>query len=157
MAARLHCSVFCYDSYIKAATYGQGQIHRAVELYRGFRPFSDDEAWQLLRLAAFGEAVGWTLLIAGILCSYLPVSWHDIPVLITGQVHGMLFFFYIAIVLVATPSMRWSTGRTLIAGLCSIPPYGTLFYELWSAHNRDGQAWRTQQSLACYRSVIVGI
>jgi len=104
--------------------------------YIGFKPFTDAEAWMLFKLAAFGEAIGWTLLIIGVLMRRLPVSWNEMPVQYAGHIHGILFLLYIVAVLVLSPSLGWSWYRTLIAGACSVPPYGSLAYEQWSEYRR---------------------
>jgi integral membrane protein len=106
------------------------------DAYRAFRPFTDEEAWMLFKLAAISEAVGWTLLIGGILCERLPVPWHEMPVQLAGRIHGIFFMIYIAAALVLSPSLKWSWFRTIIAGLASVPPYGSLLFELWAARNR---------------------
>jgi len=104
--------------------------------YQAFTPFSDAEAWLLFKLAAFAEATGWTLLITGIvLHDYLWVgNQYSIP--IAGRIHGTLFLLYIAAVLVLAPSLRWRFWQTLLAGACSVPPYGSLLYELFTASQR---------------------
>jgi integral membrane protein len=108
-------------------------------LYLNFRPFSDKEAWGIFKIAAFGEAIGWTLLISGILISQYLTPGNNIAVQIAGHMHGTFFIIYIAIALVVAPSMRWKPLKILIAGLMSIPPYGTLMFELWQSHNRKQQ------------------
>jgi integral membrane protein len=115
---------------------GKRYILRVHDAYQNFRPFTDEEAWMLFRLAAFGEAIGWTLLIIGILIDQTSVSWHEIPVKITGQIHGMLFLAYAAAALVLSPSLGWSWFRAIVAGLASVPPYGSLLFGMWSAHGR---------------------
>jgi integral membrane protein len=109
-------------------------MKRIIQNYTKFSPFTNEEAWLLFKLAAWGEAIGWTLLISGAICQR--VIHNDIPVLITGQIHGLLFLMYIAAVLVLSPSLKWRGHRTLIAGLCAVPPYGSLLFEVWAAYDR---------------------
>jgi integral membrane protein len=104
--------------------------------YRAFQPFTPAEAWQLFRLAAIGEAVGWTLLISGILLSRLPVSWDQIPVQLAGRTHGVLFLIYATAVIVLSPSMGWSWKRIIIGTAASVPPYGSLVFEMWASHRK---------------------
>jgi integral membrane protein len=111
--------------------------------------FTDREAWNLFRLAAFGEAFGWTLLISSLVFKHYVTPGNNIPIDIAGQIHGTIFLVYIAAVVVLHPSLRWSPQRTLIAGLVSVPPYGTLMFEQWIAHKRRNDA------LASYRQLIV--
>jgi integral membrane protein len=101
-----------------------------------FRPFTDAEAWMLFKIAAFAEAVGWTMLILGVAAERLPVSWNEIPVQLAGRTHGMLFLTYIFAVIALSPSLGWSGFRILVAGACSVPPYGSLIYEMLSAQHR---------------------
>jgi len=104
--------------------------------YRDFRPFTPNEAWGLFRLAAIGEAVGWTLLIIGILCTKLPVGWSQIPVQLAGRTHGFLFLIYATAVVVLSPSMGWSWMRIVIGTAASVPPYGSLLFEMWAAQRK---------------------
>lgn len=104
--------------------------------YINFQPFTDAEAWLLFKLAAFGEAVGWTLLISGIvLHDYIWVG-NPYSIAIAGRIHGTLFLIYIVAVLVLSPSLKWRAWQTILASLCSVPPYGSLAYELFAAHRR---------------------
>jgi integral membrane protein len=119
--------------------------------YRNFRPFSEDEAWLLFKIAAICEAVGWTLLISGILIERFLTPGNSIPVEIAGHIHGTLFLIYITGVIVVAPSLGWSVKRTIIGGLFSVPPYGTLMYEQWSLHNIKLDNFKLQSSLVGYR------
>lgn len=106
-------------------------MKKLLENYRNFKPFTGQEAWFLFKLAAWGEAIGWTLLISGIICG--KIIHNNIPVLITGQFHGILFLIYITASITLAPSLGWTLKRTLTAGLCSVPPYGSLVFELWQS------------------------
>ena len=106
---------------------------RFLQAYQRFRPFSEEEAWKIFKIAAIAEAVGWTLLIIGIFCRD-GLSLGHAPVAVAGRIHGMLFVAYIIAVLATGPSLRWPFWRTLFAGLCSVPPYGSLLYEQLSAY-----------------------
>jgi integral membrane protein len=109
--------------------------------------FTDREAWNLFRLAAFGEAFGWTLLISSLVFKHYITPGNNIPVDIAGQVHGTIFLVYIAAVIILHPSLGWSPKRTLIAGLVSVPPYGTLVFEQWAAHQRHKEAFSSYRQL----------
>lgn len=104
--------------------------------FEAARIFSEREAWMLFRLAAIGEAVGWSLLIAGILLKRFWLPHSNAPVLIAGQVHGTLFLIYVAAAGVLYASLGWSRKRMLVAGLASVPPYGSLVFERWAARKR---------------------
>lgn len=119
--------------------------------YRLFRPFKDEEAWLLFRLAAYGEAVGWTILISGLLIKHFFMPKSNVPVLLAGQTHGMLFVIYIVAALVLAPSLGWSFGRTAAAGLFSVPPYGSLVFELWAAGRRREHGLTRLRGFTAYR------
>ena len=130
-------------------------IHMLTRYYHRFRPFTDSEAWAIFRIAAFAEAIGWTLLIFGVASQQLPVSWHDIPVLIAGRIHGMLFAAYIMAVLACGSSLGWSIFKTVIAGCFSVPPYGSLIFEQWEARQRRNQRARVTYRTSVYRSLTL--
>lgn len=121
-----------------------------LKRYKDFRPFTETEAWTLFRLAAIAEAVGWSLLITGILLRDYVMHGNNDPVTIAGQIHGMLFLSYIAAVIVCAPSLGWSLPRTLVAGLCSVPPYGSLVYEWLSSRHRNFVRLQTFRRLTSY-------
>lgn len=104
--------------------------------YQNFQPFTEAQAWTLFKIAAIAEAVGWTLLIGGILLRDYVLAGNGIPVTIAGRIHGMLFVAYILAVIALAPSLGWSWFRTLVAAAFSVPPYGSLVYEFWSAGQR---------------------
>jgi integral membrane protein len=118
------------------------------------RLFSDREAWNLFRLAAFSEALGWTLLIAGIVIKHFWTVGNDTPVRIAGEVHGTIFLFYLATVVVAAGSMGWSYGKTFVAGLASVPPYGTLVLEQILARSRQAHVKTTLRQVSV-RGIII--
>lgn len=91
--------------------------------------FTDYEAWSLFRLAALAEAVGWTLLIAGIIIKYGLLQGNDAPVKVAGSVHGMLFLFYAVIAFVTYPSLGWTRLHAIFGLAASVPPYGSLLFE----------------------------
>lgn len=109
------------------------------------RVFTEADSWMLFRLAAIGEACGWTLLIAGIACERYILPGNDIAVLIAGKVHGMLFLLYALAAVGLYPTLRWSRRRAFIALLASVPPYGSLLFEQWAHHMRRSSQFRTYQ------------
>lgn len=98
------------------------------------RPFTENEAWGLFRLAAFGEAIGWSLLISGILAARYKLPGHAYILPMAGQVHGLLFLFYFGILLAVYSSLRWPRGRSVVAALAGVVPFGTLVFEQWVVH-----------------------
>lgn len=116
--------------------------------------FDDREAWLIFRLAAFGEAIGWTLLITGIAYKHFGLPNGPDVLTVLGQTHGTLFFGYAAAVLAVASSLRWSKLEFLVAAAVSVPPYGTLVYEKFLAHRRKQIAAKAHRELvvrACIR------
>jgi integral membrane protein len=129
-------------------------MKKLFSVYRSFRPFTEQEAWALFKLAAITEACGWTLLITGILVSRYITPGSNIPVLLAGRTHGVLFAVYILAVLLLSPSLRWSWPRTIIAGAASVPPYGSLLFELWASEDRQHATYRHHEKLLTYRLLV---
>jgi|SRR6266568_1161996 len=107
------------------------------------RVFSPDEAWMLFRVAAIVEACGWTLLICGIAWQHFALRGGHDSLLITGRVHGMLFFSYALAAVGLYPSLGWSRRRASVALLASVPPYGSLLFEQWAFHVRQRAVFET--------------
>ena len=129
-------------------------INTLLQKLERLQPFTDQEAWTLFKLAAVGEAVGWSLLIAGILCQRFITPGNNDAVLIAGQIHGTIFLIYLAAVVVLYSSLHWSRKRTIVAGLASIPPYGSLLFEQWAAHQRRSAALQTYREVTV-RAIII--
>lgn len=111
-------------------------ILRLLRVYWSWRPFTEHEAWQLFKIAAIAEAVGWSLLIVGIFLRDVVLHGNQAPVQLAGRIHGSLFLLYILAVLILAPSLGWSWFKTMCAGLCSVPPYGSLLFERFAAYTR---------------------
>jgi integral membrane protein len=129
-------------------------INKALTRFESMQAFTEKDAWFLFKLAAIGEACGWTLLISGILCKQYITIGNNIPVLIAGQVHGMLFLIYIVAVVVLYSNLKWSRKRMIIAGIASVPPYGSLIFEQWAAYKRRSDALKTYREITV-RAVVV--
>ena len=112
--------------------------------------FTEREAWGLFRLFTLAEAFGWTILIAGILIDRTRWRYHGYAVPIAGQIHGMIFLTYFAIVLATYGSLGWSRKKFIISLACGVPPYGTLLFEVLANQQR-----RNQQSRRHYRSLLL--
>lgn len=112
-------------------------FYALLQKFENSHPFTEGEAWTLFRIVAIGEACGWTLLIAGIGLKQYVLHGNNAPVLIAGQIHGTIFLIYIVAAVVLYPSLGWSRSKGFIAGLASVPPYGSIVFEQWAAHRRD--------------------
>jgi integral membrane protein len=103
------------------------------------KPFTETEAWTLYKIVALSEAVGWTLLIVGILIRHFGLPGHDIAVPIAGQIHGTIFLIYFGVLVTIYSSLRWSRKKFLAAIVAGIPPYGSLAFEQWAARSRNAR------------------
>ena len=124
-----------------------------LKLFQRFetaRPFTEDEAWLLFRIAAMGEACGWMLLIAGVGIERYITPGNNAAMVIAGQIHGTIFLCYLAAAAVLYPSLGWSRWRALFALAFSVPPFGTLVFEQWAAHKRRNAGFRTYQQYLLY-------
>lgn len=115
-----------------------------LRIFEVARPFKPGEAWLLFRLAAFGEAAGWTLLIAGIILKRYFLNGNNLPVLIAGQFHGTLFIIYMTAAVGLYPSLHWTRKRAVVALIASVPPYGSLLFERWAAYKLKRSAFTDQ-------------
>lgn len=105
-------------------------------IYDNTHWFTDKEAWMLYKLFAFGEAVGWTLLIGAIVYRRYDLPLDDIFVSIAGTLHALFFGLYFVFVLITARSMAWGFWRITGALLAGIPPYTSLIYEQIMAYDR---------------------
>lgn len=111
--------------------------HKIKQLYDKTHWFSDADAWMLFRLAAFVEAIGWTLLISAIASRRLGMPGADIAVSIAGTVHGVFFLCFFIFLLVTARSMAWGPWR-IVGGLAAgnIPYASVAFERLMAWHRR---------------------
>jgi integral membrane protein len=105
--------------------------------------FTEQEAWGLFRIVAISEAIGWTLLIAGILIHKYRLPGHTFSVVLAGQIHGTIFLIYFAMLIAIYSSLGWSRKKFIVAFMAGIPPYGTLIFELWAKRARNSMFMKT--------------
>jgi integral membrane protein len=98
--------------------------------------FSDKEAWMLFKVAAFVETFGWTCLIFAIVATKISWPYADTYIAVGGSIHGILYLFYVFIVIFTHRSLKWSVWRFLFAEAISVVPYGALVFEWWVSHRR---------------------
>lgn len=98
--------------------------------------FTDKEAWGLFRLAAFVETFGWTCLLVGITAVVMKWPYSEDYIAVAGSVHGIMYLFYLCIVIFTHRSLKWSVWRFIFAELISVVPYGALGLEIWVSRRR---------------------
>ncbi len=77
-----------------------------------------------LRLLAWLEGISFILLIGiGMPLKYM--SGMPAPNLYIGMAHGILFIAYCMWVLLVSKEKKWSLGKTFLALLASLVPFGT--------------------------------
>jgi|GEM_PF-586080 len=130
-------------------------LRKIFTRYEEFTPFTEAEAWGLFRIAAIAEAAGWTLLISGILLGQYIFVGSRVPVAIAGRVHGTLFLVYIAAAILLAPSQGWSKKRVVIAGVASVPPYGSLIFEQWASYKRNRRRLSRSIFLSAYYNLAL--
>ncbi|GAC1499410.1 MAG: hypothetical protein NVS1B10_02100 [Candidatus Saccharimonadales bacterium] len=112
--------------------------------------FTEDEAWNLFRFAAFAEAAGWAMLILGIALKQYILDGNDIPVKFAGQIHGSLFIFYIIIVFLVYKKLNWKSKKLIIAAFASVPPFGSLIFEQYTAIRRNYKLSKKHKRIMVY-------
>jgi len=102
-----------------------------LEKFENTKVFTPKEAWKIYRIIAFSEAIGWSVLITGILLSYFKIVSSKVALPIAGQIHGTIFIAYFLILIFVYPSLKWSRTLFLLGIIAGIPPYGSLVFEHW--------------------------
>ena len=100
----------------------------------------------LYGFVAVGEAITWSLLLAGLLLRGLGLSpeWL-IPTV--GSIHGFMFLSYAVIAALVGVNQRWKVSRIVSGVALAIVPFATIPFDknLEKKNLLDG-AWRTQSS-----------
>ena len=107
------------------------------KVYNKMHWFSDADAWILFRLAAFTEAITWTLLISSIIIRNNGLPGGDIAVSIAGTIHGTMLLVYIILIAVLSRSMEWGIWR-IVGGLAAGNiPFATIGFERFIRWHRS--------------------
>lgn len=85
------------------------------------------------RFIAVLEALTWLGLLIGMAFKYIPADGNEIGVKIFGPIHGAVFVLYLVITVVTAVKLRWSAVTTVLAAVASVPPFGTVVFEIWAA------------------------
>lgn len=126
-------------------------MRKLLSKFETARPFTEAEAWMLFKLAAFAEAIGWTLLILGIVIS--KTTGNNTAVFIAGNIHGTIYLAYFVAPLILYPSLGWSRWKAITAIIAGIPPYGSLIFEQWAAHKRRAHGFKTYRHYLAYTAL----
>ncbi|PXW33395.1 UNVERIFIED_CONTAM: integral membrane protein [Williamsia faeni] len=101
---------------------------------------------QIFRIVAVAEALTWLALIIAMVVKR--VADNEDAIFIPGMTHGVVFVIYIGVALLTAFKLGWNrkivetklpkTSRrlrlpvTVWAVAASIPPFGTLVFEIWA-------------------------
>jgi len=91
------------------------------------------------RIVAIIEALTWL----GLYFKYLAAS-GDAGVKIFGPIHGAVFVGYVLLAVLCARIQRWSFWTTVFALGSSVPPFCTVWFEVWA--NRSGQFAAVRQA-----------
>lgn len=84
----------------------------------------------LFRMAAIIEAITWAGLLIGMAFKYL-INGDEVGVRIFGSLHGAAFIAYLGMTIAAAVRFRWGFRVAAIGVLAAIPPFFTVFFDLW--------------------------
>jgi integral membrane protein len=83
------------------------------------------------RTVAVLEALTWIGLITGMVLKYGPAR-DEAGVHLFGPLHGAAFLAYLTCVLLVRATFRWSPRLTVLALVCSVPPFASVVLEVWA-------------------------
>lgn len=119
--------------------------------------FTPRDAWGLFKIAAYAETIGWSLLITGIVFKKFSWPLHDWILPLAGSLHGLVFIFYVLIVLFAHRSMNWRFRHFVVAEVLGNVPFGALVFERYIIKKRDAlDQRRRRQKVASTVSIVRG-
>ena len=84
------------------------------------------------RIMAILEACSWLGLLIGMYFKWIAET-SEVGVKIFGPIHGAIFVGYVIVTLLVARSQRWPiVWTTLLALGASIPPFFTIWFEIWA-------------------------
>ncbi len=99
------------------------------------------------RIIAVVEAMTWLGLLIGMYVKWVAGT-SEVGVKVFGPIHGGVFIAYVVLALLTARIQRWSVWTTLTALAASIPPFFTVWFELWA--KRSGRLDPAQQPAAAF-------
>jgi integral membrane protein len=97
------------------------------------------------RIVAFVEALTWLGLLIGMYFKWIAET-GEAGVKIFGPIHGGVFVLYLLISLWTARKLSWNLVTTFWALVASVPPFGTVVFEVWAA--RTGRMGELSRSSA---------
>ena len=85
------------------------------------------------RFVAVLEALTWLGLLIGMAFKYIPADGNEIGVKIFGPLHGAVFVLFIVVAVYTAVKLKWDAVTALLAVVSSVPPFGTVVFEIWAA------------------------
>ncbi|GAB3949069.1 DUF3817 domain-containing protein [Spirosoma harenae] len=79
-----------------------------------------------LRIVSFAEGLSYILLLF-IAVPLKRIGGHPEAVQILGPIHGLLFVLYVLTIIQAKTEYGWPAGKTFMALLASVVPFGTFY------------------------------
>jgi len=90
----------------------------------------------LFRIVALLEGLSWLGLLVGMYLKYL-TDRGAAGVHLFGPIHGGVFVAFVVLTLLTGRVLRWSPGTVALGLAASVPPFGTVVFEVWA--NRTGR------------------
>jgi len=89
---------------------------------------SKDNSTKVTRLRIVSAIEGISLIVLVFIAVPLKYIWHQ-PWLVQniGMVHGLAFILYVFTVIQTKVELGWNTGKTILALLLSVVPFGTFY------------------------------
>ncbi|AZI57365.1 DUF3817 domain-containing protein [Nakamurella antarctica] len=83
------------------------------------------------RVLAFVESLTWLGLLIGMYFKWIAKT-TEVGVQVFGALHGAVFVAYVVLALLTACGQRWSLWTTLLSLAASIPPFFTVWFEVWA-------------------------
>ncbi|MGA8210940.1 MAG: DUF3817 domain-containing protein [Nocardioidaceae bacterium] len=85
----------------------------------------------LFKAVALLEGLSWLGLLIGMYLKWIAGS-GEAGVQLFGPIHGGVFVAYVVLALVTGRLQRWSIPTLASSLVASVPPFGTVVFEVWA-------------------------
>jgi len=82
------------------------------------------------RFIAILEAITWLALLISMAVKY--GADNESATFVPGMVHGVVFVCFVVVSLLTARALKWNFKVTAWALFSSIPPFGSIVFELWA-------------------------